>query len=213
MATYFGTSINPSPTVVFPASDALGNVQGLALSISEGKLKLPTKGDNVIGIALFTEDDAVAAGDDVTVQVKDIGKWIAGEKIDAGDELTANEKGQAVKAGDGNFITAVALNSAAKEGTVLTVQIIKAGYKGGAGGSSSATTKLSELSDVELSSEADGHVLTYGSDGKWKNKAPEAVKKNLADLEDVQISGSADKDTLEYSSSESKWKNKAVEAV
>lgn len=211
--TYFGTSINESPTIILEAGAKLENVQGIALAISSGKLAMPTAGANVIGLSLFTNDETAESGDELTVQIKDIGKWIAGEKIVVGDELAVDAQGRAVKAKDGNFIVAVALSAAEEAGTVLTVQIIKAGYKGGAAAAAAGAKKLSELTDVEIGSEADGHVLTYSSDGKWKNKAPEAVKKKFAELDDVEISGSADKDTLEYEVSSSKWKNKAAAPV
>ena len=123
MATYFGTSINESPTIVLPAKEKIEGAQGIALAISDGQLTKPTAGANVIGLSLFTNDETVEAGDDITVQVKDIGKWVVG------DELTANADGKAVKAAEGNFITAVALSKATAAGDVIKIQIVKAGYK------------------------------------------------------------------------------------
>lgn len=129
MATYFGTSINESPTIVLPAKEKIEGAQGIALAISDGQLTKPTTGANVIGLSLFTNDETVEAGDDITVQVKDIGKWVAGEEIAVGDELTTNADGKAVKAAEGNFITAVALSKATAAGDVIKIQIVKAGYK------------------------------------------------------------------------------------
>lgn len=129
MATYFGTSINDSPTIVLPAKEKIENAQGIALVIDGKQLTKPTAGANVIGLSLFTNDETVQANDDITVQVKDIGKWIAGEAVAVGDELTTNAEGKAVKAAEGNFITAVALSKATAAGDVIKVQIIKAGYK------------------------------------------------------------------------------------
>ena len=129
MATYFGTSINESPTIVLPAKEKIEGAQGIALAISDGQLTKPTAGANVIGLSLFTNDETVEAGDDITVQGKDIGKWIAGEAVAVGDELTTNAEGKAVKAAAGNFITAVALSAATEAGSVVKVQLIKAGYK------------------------------------------------------------------------------------
>lgn len=129
MATYFGTSINESPTIVLPVKEKIEGVQGIALAISGGQLTKPTAGANVIGLSLFTNDETVEAGDDITVQVKDIGKWIAGEAFEVGDELTTNADGKAVKAAEGNFITAVALSKATAAGDVIKIQIVKAGYK------------------------------------------------------------------------------------
>ena len=129
MADYFGTSINESPTIVLEAGKDLEGAQGIALAIKNGKAEMPTAGANVIGLSLFTNDEKVKAGDDVDIQVKDIGKWIAGEAVAVGDELTTNAEGKAVKAAVGNFITAVALSAATEAGSVVKVQLIKAGYK------------------------------------------------------------------------------------
>ena len=129
MATYLGTSINESPTIVLPAKEKIEGAQGIALAISDGQLTKPTVGANVIGLSLFTNDETVEAGDDITVQVKDIGKWVAGGEIAVGDELTTNADGKAVKAAAGNFITAVALSKATAAGDVIKIQIVKAGYK------------------------------------------------------------------------------------
>ena len=126
MADYFGTSINESPTIVLEAGKDIEGAQGIALAIKNGKAEKPTAGANVIGLSLFTK---VKAGDDVDIQVKDIGKWIAGEAVAVGDELTTNAEGKAVKAAAGNFITAVALSAATEAGSVVKVQLIKAGYK------------------------------------------------------------------------------------
>lgn len=129
MATYFGTSINESPTIVLEAGAEIKNAQGIALAITDGKAALPAAGANVIGLSLFTNDETIAAGDDVDIQVKDIGKWIAGEAIAVGDELATDAAGKAVKATSGAFIVAVALSAADEAGTVVQVQLIKAGYK------------------------------------------------------------------------------------
>lgn len=129
MATYFGTSINESPTIVLPAGAKLENARGIAVAISNGAVVKPAAGANVIGLALIETDDVVEVGDDVDIQIKDIGKWVAGEKIAVGDELATNAEGKAVKAAAGNFIVAVALSAAEEAGTWVKVQIIKAGYK------------------------------------------------------------------------------------
>ena len=129
MADYFGTSINESPTIVLEAGKDIEGAQGIALAIKNGKAEKPTADANVIGLSLFTNDEKVKAGDDVDIQVKDIGKWIAGEAVAVGDELTTNAEGKAVKAAAGKFITAVDLRAATEAGSVVKVQLIKAGYK------------------------------------------------------------------------------------
>lgn len=129
MATYFGTSINESPTIIMEAGAKLEDVQGIALAITAGKLAKPSAGANVIGLSLFTNDENVEAGGSLTVQVKDIGRWVAGEAIAVGDELATDAAGKAVKATDGAFIVGIALSAAAKAGTVVSVQLTKSGYK------------------------------------------------------------------------------------
>lgn len=134
MATYLGTTINESPTITLPAGEKIEAAQGKAVIISDGTAKLATAGANAIGVILLSEDEVIEQGEDVTIQVKDIGAWVAGEAIAIGDELTSNATGQAVKAADGSFITAVALTAAAKAGSIIRAQIIKAGYKPAASG-------------------------------------------------------------------------------
>lgn len=135
MASYFGTSINESPTIVLPAAEKIENAQAIALAIKEGGVGKPTAaGDMLIGLTLRAAEETYEKGDDVTIQVKDIGKWTAGEAIAIGDLLTANTAGKAVKATAGNFIMAIALTATKTPGTMIQVQIIKAGYVAAAAG-------------------------------------------------------------------------------
>lgn len=97
--------------------------------LTKGKATTPTAGANVIGIIPLSEDEEIKNGSDFTVQVKDIGAWVAGGKIEVGDELTTDANGCATKVQNGNFITAIALTAAEKAGTIIRVQLIKAGYK------------------------------------------------------------------------------------
>ena len=124
MADYFGTSINESPTIAMEAGQKIDGAQGIALMIKDGKVEKPTAGANVIGLSLFTNDETIEAGSDVDIQVKDIGKWVAGEAVAVGDELTTDAEGKA-----GNFISAIALSTATKKDSVVKVQLVKAGYK------------------------------------------------------------------------------------
>lgn len=126
--TFIGSTINESATVTFKAKAELKGNQGLALALNEGKLELPAAGANVLGLSLFTNDDA-KAGDSLTVQVKDIGKWIAGGAVAAGDELAVDAAGKAVKVAEGQFIVGIALSAAAAADTVISVQLTKSGYK------------------------------------------------------------------------------------
>lgn len=129
MATYFGTSINESPTIVLPAGDTLENARGIALTVKDGAVIKPAAGAHVIGLSLIETDETVEKGMDVDIQIKDIGKWVAGEEITVGTELATNTDGKAVAAKAGDFIVGMALSSASAAGTWIKVQIIKAGYK------------------------------------------------------------------------------------
>ena len=96
MATYLGTTINESPTITLPAGAKIEAAQGKAVIISDGTAKLATAGANAIGVIPLSEDEVIEQGEDVTIQVKDIGAWVAGEAISIGDELTSNATGQAL---------------------------------------------------------------------------------------------------------------------
>lgn len=129
MPTYFGTTINESPTITLVAGADIENAQGKAVKIVGGEAIAATAGVNAVGIIPLSEDEVIKRGSDVTIQVKDIGAWKAGGKIDVGDELTSDADGFAVKATAGNFITAIAVTSAEEKGTIIRAQVVKAGYK------------------------------------------------------------------------------------
>lgn len=129
MSTFIGSSINDSATIVLAAGADLTEARAIALAVEDGAVVLPEAGANVIGISLVETDETVATGDDVDIQIKDIGKWVAGEAIAVGDELATDASGHAVVATSGAFIVGVALSSAAEAGTWVQVQISKSGYK------------------------------------------------------------------------------------
>lgn len=129
LATYLGTSINESPTIVLSVGEKLEEARGIALAVSNGKAVKPAAGAHVIGLSVIETDEIVEAGSDVDIQIKDIGKWVAGEALTVGAELATDADGKAVAAKAGDFIIGVALSSAEKAGTWVKVQIIKAGYK------------------------------------------------------------------------------------
>jgi len=127
MSTIEYSTINQSPTVDFLAAEALTNPQGVALALSDEGVKRPEAGADVVGIALVSNPEAVAAGERVDVQVKDIGRWYAASEFAAGDLLATDAAGKAVKANSGNMIIARALDAASAAGDLVRVQIINAG--------------------------------------------------------------------------------------
>lgn len=130
MGTFLGTSINESPTVVFPAGENLANARGIAVVLDNGEIKKAGAGSVILGLAIIETDDSVNKGDDVDVQIKDIGKWVTGAaNIKAGDLLTPDADGKAVVAASGDFIAGIALSSAQQAGTWIKVQITKSGFQ------------------------------------------------------------------------------------
>lgn len=134
MADYFGSSINSSPVVIFPAGAGIKDARAVALSLKDGALVKAEAGKIILGISIVETDTDVNAGEDVTVQVKDIGEWVAGGAVQAGDELASDAEGRAVPAKAGDFIAGIALSSADKAGTWVTVQVTKSGYKAATAG-------------------------------------------------------------------------------
>lgn len=124
--SYFGTPINDSAVIVLPAGAAIPAPAFLAVN-ADGTVA--GAGDAAIGIVLPSNDDAAAAGDDLNVQIKDIGTWTAGAAVAYGDELTPDADGKAVTATQGDFIVGIALGAAKAAGERIPVQICKAGYK------------------------------------------------------------------------------------
>jgi len=129
MATYLGTTINESPTIILTAGEDIEKAQGKAVKIINGEIVAATAGVNAIGVIPLSEDETIKKGTEVTIQIKDIGAWVAGGKIAVGDELTADANGHAVKAATGNFISAIAMTAAEEAGIIIRAQFVKAGYK------------------------------------------------------------------------------------
>ena len=126
---FIGTTINDSPVIVGKATAALSGAEFLAVKFdtSGGIVKASTAGEATLGL-LPAEQGNIAAGDDVTVQIKECCLWKAGAAVAAGALLTTDANGKAKTAAAGNFILAVALEAASAADEVIKVQICKAGY-------------------------------------------------------------------------------------
>ncbi len=126
---YIGTSINDSPTIVGKATQTIIAGSFLAASFdAAGGIVVAGAGKNAIGL-LLPETNDVAAGADVAVQIKDIGLWKTGAAVETGAELTSDASGKCVTAVAGNFVTAIALETANAAEQVIQVQLCKSGYK------------------------------------------------------------------------------------
>lgn len=121
--------INESATYALPAGQALEGAAYRALALDDGALKWPDKGAVAFGIAPGSCPDAVKAGEYMTVQIKDIGYWVAGGAFACGAELATDEDGMAVAASAGDYVMGVAITGASGAGAIAEVQITKSGYK------------------------------------------------------------------------------------
>lgn len=129
-----GVQINQSVTIVEKAGADIADVRNRIMAYDEdGNVILAADSSAVpVGIALIEagtndisgiESGKVNAGDDVDIQIKDIGYILAGGSIAKGEEVTASN-GLAVKAEAGNYVAGIAL-SAVKKDEYCRVQIIK----------------------------------------------------------------------------------------
>lgn len=129
-----GSQINQSVTIAEQAGAAIDDVRNLILKYDEnGDVVVATDGKApIVGIAIIeagyndisgAESGKVAKGDQVDVQIKDIGYILAGGTIKKGEEVTATA-GKATKAADGDYVIGVALSNAAVNDYVR-VQISK----------------------------------------------------------------------------------------
>lgn len=124
-AAFIGTQINDSATITAPAAAAV-DYRGKAIVInSSGAAALAGAGAVAIGVGIMSNDEVSVAGNDVDIQVKDIGRAVSGAAIAIGQELTSNASGQLVPATAGQFVVATALEAAAAAGTYIKVQITK----------------------------------------------------------------------------------------
>ncbi len=129
-----GVQINQSVTIVEQAGSGITDVRNRIMAYNEeGNVVLAADGSTVlVGIALIEagindisggESGKVNAGDDVDIQIKDIGYILAGGDIAKGDEVTAST-GLAVKAESGDYVVGIALSAVEKD-EYCRVQIMK----------------------------------------------------------------------------------------
>ena len=119
---YLATSINESPVIVATAGAAITDIRGHAVKFNaSGAVVLCTAGDTPLGIGIMTQGDqgAVAQGDEITIQHKDIGYVCAGAAFVAGANLSTNASGAFVTATTGETptpVVAIALQAASAAG-------------------------------------------------------------------------------------------------
>ena len=132
---YNGTQINQSVTIVEKAGAEIADCRNKIVKYDDnGNVVLATAGTDIpVGIAIIeagyndisgVESGKVASGDDVDIQIKDIGMVKAGAEIKKGQEVTAGADGKAAVAASGNYVLGIALNSVAAD-DYCKIQIAK----------------------------------------------------------------------------------------
>ena len=130
-----GVQINQSVTIVEKAGANMDDCRNrLMVFDTDGNVVLATDGTKpIVGVALIeagynditgAESGKVVAGDNVDIQIKDIGYILAGAAIAKGAEVTAGTGGLAQAAESGDYIIGIALDSASKD-DYCRVQIAK----------------------------------------------------------------------------------------
>lgn len=132
---YNGVQINQSVTIVAEAGANIVDVRNRIMKFDDnGNVVLATAGTDIpVGIALIEagindisgkDSGKVDAGDDVDIQIKDIGVVLAGATIKKGQEIAAGADGLAAPAATGNYVLGYALANA-DANQYLAVQIAK----------------------------------------------------------------------------------------
>lgn len=130
-----GVQINQSPTIIEKAGADISDCRNRIMKYDEdGNVVLATAGADIpVGIALIeagqndisgVESGKVMAGEDVDIQIKDIGYAIAGADIRKGAEVAAGAEGKAAVAASGDYVLGIAL-SKATEGNYVRIQLGK----------------------------------------------------------------------------------------
>lgn len=136
MGTNFnGTMINQSVTIAEKAGADIADVRNLILKYDEdGNVVIAANGTApLLGLSIIeggyndisgAESGKVKKGDDLEIQIKDIGYAIASAEIKKGQEVTATTGGNAAVAKAGEYVIGVALNSVSAGG-YSRIQIAK----------------------------------------------------------------------------------------
>ena len=136
MGTNFnGTMINQSVTIAEKAGADIADVRNLILKYDEdGNVVIAANGTApLLGLSIIeggyndisgAESGKVKKGDDLEIQIKDIGYAIASAEIKKGQGGTATTGGKAAVAKAGEYVIGVALNSVSAGG-YSRIQIAK----------------------------------------------------------------------------------------
>lgn len=132
---FHGAQFNQSLTIAGQAGANIDDVRNRIMKFDEnGNVVLATAGTDIpVGIALIeagynditgVEAGKALIGDDIDIQIKDMGVVIAGASIKKGQEVTAGADGLAAVAASGNYVLGIALENAEAD-NYLHIQIAK----------------------------------------------------------------------------------------
>ena len=128
-----GTMINQSVTIAEKAGADIADVRNLILQYDEdGNVVIAANGTApLLGLSIIeggyndiSGAESGKKGDDLEIQIKDIGYAIASAEIKKGQEITATTGGKAAVAKVGEYVIGVALNSVSAGG-YSRIQIAK----------------------------------------------------------------------------------------
>jgi hypothetical protein len=121
-----GVQINQSVTIVEKAGTNIDDCRNRIMTYDDnGSVILANDGKkNLIGVALIEsglndisgkDSGKIETGDDVDIQIKDIGYILAGADIAKGAEVTAGKDGLAATAATGDYVVGIALTGVQKD--------------------------------------------------------------------------------------------------
>ena len=145
-----GVQINQSATIAEKAGADMEDCRNRAMAYDkDGNVILAEDGTKpIVGVALIeagwndisgAHSGKVLKGEDVDIQIKDIGFILSGGEIAKGGEVTAGAGGLAAAASAGDYVIGLALDSAKKD-EYCRIQIMKYQKGGGSAGSSGAAS-------------------------------------------------------------------------
>ncbi len=118
---YIAASINQSPVISMKAGADLADVRGKAVMFDEtGGVILASAGKPALGIAVLSNPENINKGDDIDIQIKDIGHVKASAAVKPGDALAPDANGALVPATSGSYL-AIALEGGAKDAFMQAV--------------------------------------------------------------------------------------------
>lgn len=124
MTIYNGTQINNTAVYVFKAAEVMADPRCKAITVTADGAKIATGSTApIMGVALITNDFPIQIGEDVHVQIKEIGLIELGATVAPGQAVTAGAQGKGAVASTGHAL-GVAM-SAGVAGDKIPVQITK----------------------------------------------------------------------------------------